>query len=696
MSIVRKIKRAVRGEVDAKTAALEVLRRSRVALSQRSERAKVEQGQKQAARLREPFANMAPAELLDHFRNRTQPHFLPGFAGAKDQTKNLRGFPRETDELLASAKQIITGHKWPIMGLGDKNFGDPIDWLRDPVSGASWPLDYHADLNLNRGDGSDVRVLWELNRFPHFLTLARAYAVTADEHFTTEYLQQLETWHLQNPYGYGPNWNCAMEVALRAINLLGAFEIFHHSPLFDEKRLATVLAIFDQHGTFIRGNLEFSYIATSNHYLSDVVGLVWLGIMLPELEQAAAWREFGLREVLRELDKQVLEDGADFESSTGYHRFVLELFLYTFILCRANEIEIEKRYWDKLRRMLNFIRAYLRPDGRAPLIGDSDGGQVFPIRARAANDHAYVLAVGAVVFKDASLLPDDLPMPEEVPWILGEEGAGEYQEFESTKTPQSSEAFPDAGLYILRVDDLYLNFNVSDAGIAGRGSHGHNDALSIEVSAGGVAFIVDPGTYVYTADLTERHLFRSTAYHSTVEIDGAEQNTTAQQFPFVIGNEAKPQVLSWESGAEFDRVSAEHFGYRRLPQPVTHRRTVTFNKLQRWWLIEDELLGSGNHDLAVRFHINSGIDVSLASETSVWACDRLTDARLFIGALDLEQKPEFENQFTSTNYHEKTASVSACWQFRAQAPCTFRWILIPTRGVDYPQIPQIKTSGRNS
>ena len=163
--------------------------------------------------------------------------------------------------------------------------------------------------------------------------------------------------------------------------------------------------------------------------------------MLPELEAAASWREFGLREMLREMDKQVLTDGADFESSTGYHRFVLELFLYTFILCRANEIEIEKRYWDKVSGMLNYVRAYLRPDGRAPLIGDSDSGQVLPIRARDADDHAYVLAVGAILFKDASLLPAGLAMPEEVLWILGEEGADEYQELKSTTTLNTSAGF---------------------------------------------------------------------------------------------------------------------------------------------------------------------------------------------------------------------------------------------------------------
>ena len=66
------------------------------------------------------------------------------------------------------------------------------------------------------------------------------------------------------------------------------------------------------------------------------------------------------------------------EASTGYHRFVLELLLYSFILCRENKIEIDKKYWRKLHQMLVYVKAYLRPDGFAPLIGDTDGGQVLP------------------------------------------------------------------------------------------------------------------------------------------------------------------------------------------------------------------------------------------------------------------------------------------------------------------------------
>src|ERR1041385_1623154 len=162
----------------------------------------------------------------------------------------------------------------------------------------------------------------------------------------------------------------------------------------------------------------------------------------------------------------------------------------------------------------------------------------------------------------------------------------------------------------MRDGDLYLCFNASDAGLNGRGSHGHNDALSIEVSAGGRAFIVDPGTYVYTGDLQKRHEFRSTAYHSTVQIDGLEQNTTDLHTPFVIGNEARPRVLEWQTSDDFDKVVAEHYGY-----PVIHRRTVTFDKRGRFWLIDDEFFGEGEHVYEARFHFAPGLEVTIDGAT---------------------------------------------------------------------------------
>jgi uncharacterized heparinase superfamily protein len=270
------------------------------------------------------------------------------------------------------------------------------------------------------------------------------------------------------------------------------------------------------------------------------------------------------------------------------------------------------------------------------LIGDTDGGQFLPLQPRRADDHGYLLEIGAEALDDATLKTESV----------------------------FSMGFPHAGIYIMRHEDLYLCFNASDAGINGRGSHAHNDALSIEVSAGGRAFIVDPGTYVYTGDLQRRHDFRSTAYHSTVTIDGVEQNTIERDLPFVIGNEARPFVLTWGPTARTDKIIAEHYGYQRLKDPVIHRRTVIFDKIERTWLVEDEFAGDAvDHVFETRFHFAPGLQVS-TDKTSVEIRDPDTDLTLTVRSLSLSGSPELEQQFTSLErYGEISESLTACWRF---------------------------------
>jgi hypothetical protein len=591
---LNKVKRALRGEVKLTTAAREALRRSRVAALSRRERATLDK--ERGLELKRAYAEMSPAELLAHLHGKTR---IRGFLNPPFFQSVLNSLP------LAHASGSFE-----------------LEWRRDPRSGYEWPLDYHRDIKLLRSDGSDIRVLWELNRLGHLLHITDA----------NTFIKDLKTWHDQNPYARGPNWTCAMEVALRAINIVVAFDRLCSQ--LNAEDVSFILSLLQQHGQYIHDNLEFSYIATSNHYLSDVAGLLWLGVMLPELANADEWREFGLTELLREMDKQILADGADYESSTGYHRFVTELFLYSFTLCREHDIEIDQRYWTKLHQILEFIRGYLRPDGLAPLIGDTDGGQVLPFEPHHANDHAYLLDIGAEVFNDPNLkIPDE-----------------------------GSRAFPNAGLYIMRKDDHYLCFNASGVGINGRGSHGHNDALSIEVCAHGRPFIVDPGTYVYSGDLQMRHTFRSTAYHSTVKIDGQEQNTIDVNTPFLIGNEAQPRVLAWESTTNHDKVVAEHYGYRRLPASVTHRRTVTFDKSECSWLIEDEFLGAAEqHEFETWFHFTEELELVLRG-AQIEARDRATEVRLVVQSLSLDEPPLLIKQHVSRDYGELFDSVSACWR----------------------------------
>jgi hypothetical protein len=662
MTLIRKFKRALRGDVEPKTIIREAWRRARSKRQIAKERSSLDSMNSELPKLWLPTTSLD--DPLTHFRTRAEPKFFPGFTSESTIRLQHELFPLETQQLLTNATRIVEEHSWPLLGFGIHNFGEEIQWCKDPLSGFVWPLDYHRDLQLIRNDGSDARVLWEVNRLGHLLTLARAYLVSKDEKFSLECLKQVQSWASQNPYGRGVNWNCAMEVALRSINLLALFELLKNSIHFDGAVLELFLRLFHQHGTYIRNNPEFSHISTSNHYLSDVAGLLWLGVMLPEFVDGEYYCDRGLVELLSEMDKQVLADGADFESSTGYHRYAVELFLYSFILCRQNEVEIKDKYWEKLRAMLSYLRGYLRPDGTAPLIGDTDSGQVFPLLRRRADEHSYILSLGAAFFKDSSLRAAEFELTPEVLWLLGEKAVNDFRDLEPS--PGRSVAFRDAGTYVMRRDDdRYLCFNASGAGINGRGSHGHNDSLSIEVFVNGRAYIVDPGTYVYTADLKQRHLFRSTAYHSTVKIDDVEQNTTLEEIPFVIGDEAHPRVIEWQSNDQEDRIVAEHYGYARFPKAVIHRRTIVFNKVEGSWSIDDEFVSAGEHVYEVRFHFAPELDLK-TTETSVIANDELMVTALDPAELSLE------TQSTSFDYGQKQDSVTACWRVSGKV-ARLRW-----------------------
>ena len=132
MSVIRKFKRAVRGDVDPKTVFLEARRRAQVAQQAKRERANLETLNSEMPQLRD--SQMSWDARLSHFRNRTEPRFFPGFSAANLES-HRKHFPKQTAQLLQDAHQIAAEHSWQLLGFGIKNFGAQIEWRRDPLSG---------------------------------------------------------------------------------------------------------------------------------------------------------------------------------------------------------------------------------------------------------------------------------------------------------------------------------------------------------------------------------------------------------------------------------------------------------------------------------------------------------------------------------------------------------------------------------
>jgi hypothetical protein len=249
------------------------------------------------------------------------------------------------------------------------------------------------------------------------------------EKYAREFVNQISDWIDANPVELGVNWSCTMDVAIRAVNWIWGYNFFCNSPsLTNEFKLKLFKSLY-LHGRHIVNNLEFGQIR-GNHYLSDIAGLVYLGIFFHETKEGKKWLKKGLSALEEEMKFQVYPDGVGFECSISYHRLVAELFISTTLLCRKNGITFPEWYMTRLERMIEFVMYYTKPDGTAPQIGDNDDGRLH-ILSNYGNwnrlDHRYLLSVGAVLFKRSDFKEAAGECQEEAFWLVGVEGLSVYK-----------------------------------------------------------------------------------------------------------------------------------------------------------------------------------------------------------------------------------------------------------------------------
>jgi hypothetical protein len=508
-------------------------------------------------------------------------------------------YPRHAQRTRAAAQRAVD-HVFDLLGSGPVELGPRIDWQRDFKSGFVWRRDVLPDDQdtLLLDVPCDIKVPWELSRCHQLVALGRAYALDADPAYAAEFVSQLQAWLDDNPWPYGVNWSRAMEVAVRAVNWLWAAALFAEAPEFTSEVKRRLLKALVQHGNHILDNLEYAD-RNGNHYLSNGVGLVFLGVLLPGLGPSQAWRKKGFEIVWGELDQQVHADGVDFEQGLGYHGLVTEFWYSCVLLCDRNGIPVPPGVRQRLERMFDFMLAYTRPDGSFPQIGDNDDGRLAGLDDEPVGSHRRHLAVGGALFERPDLLHAAADAIETAVWLCGPR----VLSMPRTAPRPTSRAFEAGGFYVMRTADTLTVIDAGEIGMRGIGGHGHADVLSFDLWAAGAGVLIDSGTYTYSGDRHVRQELRGTAAHNALRVDGQDTSRLgADRWLWLIENDARPFAIEWRSNADRDVLTGSHDGYRRLAPPVTHTRTVTFDKRQLTWRIDETLEGAGEHLVELFFH----------------------------------------------------------------------------------------------
>jgi hypothetical protein len=547
---------------------------------------------------------------LEAFRETAPGRFFAGAADERTAALLSERVPGALREVIAGAERTLTS-RFDLLGYRDLSFGDPVDWHLEPVSQRRAPRVHWSRLDpIDVAAVGDSKVVWELNRHQWVAELGQAYRMTGDERYAEAFATHVSGWLYANPAGQGINWASSLEVALRLIAWCWALVLFRRSPALSPQLFARMSASLEDHAAHVERYLS-RYFSPNTHLTGEALGLVYAGTVFPGTARARRWRECGARILADETARQVLPDGVYFEQSTCYQRYTVEIALHFLILCARNGLGVPAGLDKRVQAMLDFLLAVRSPRGEAPPIGDADGGWLLPLARRAPGDLRGVFGVAAALFGRADYAWAAEGGPPELLWLLGPAGLARFESLlPAPPSGSPSSLHADGGYAVMRdrwgAEGHQLIFDVGPLGCPVSGGHGHADLLSIQCTAFGEPFLVDPGTGTY-ADEAWRSFFRGTAAHSTVTVDGVGQALPVG--PFSWQQRPRARLRRWLSTEAIDFADAEHDAYGRLPDPVRHRRRVLFVK-PRYWVLLDDLVGAGWHRIELRFQFGP-VEVSL-------------------------------------------------------------------------------------
>ena len=631
--------------------------------------------------------------LHAHFSSRAEPAFFSGIRdGASAAALRSPRWAAERAQLIAAADAVLAG-QFDLLGHGGLSFGSPIDWHLDPVSNRRAPrIHWSRIAYLNADLIGDHKVIWEINRHQHFFILGRAYQVSGGAEYARCFVEHLTSWMDANPPKTGVNWASSLEVAYRAIAWLWALELFRGAPALTPDVMTRALKYLYIHGRHLERYLS-TYFSPNTHLTGEALGLLYLGILLPEFRRADQWRKLGWRILEEELPRQVHGDGVYFEQASYYHRYTLDIYLHALLLAERNGVAVAAPMRERLWLAAEHLADLTRPDGTMPIIGDDDGGSLVLLEERAFADVRSTLATASVMLARPELAAVAGVATEEVLWLLGPEGVARIEATLSGAHPSHlSRLFPQGGYAIMRDGwkrgSMHAVIDCGPLGALNCG-HAHSDALSIEIAAGGCSILVDPGTYTYTSTLADRDHFRHSAAHNTVTVDGESASVT--EGPFSWAHRADATIDAWWTGSRVDRFAGSHRGFERLSSPAVHRRSVVFMRGEYWMLV-DTLLADGAHELTAHFHAAEGSRAETLSAFSARIETSCADgeAGLFFGVAGDGQTLEWGEDWVSPSYGSRTRAPYARVTSRGSGRQDLVTLLCPAhRGdaVDVRQLP---------
>ncbi|EZH72300.1 hypothetical protein ATO12_22880 [Aquimarina atlantica] len=307
--------------------------------------------------------------------------------------------------------------------------------------------------------------------------------------------------------------------------------------------------LYNHYETLIH-NLEYHLLG--NHLLENGYSLLFGAYYFKD----EVLYKISKRILIKELNEQILYDGAHFELSPMYHQILLHRLLDCINLVQNNLWKEDKLLLfleKKAIKMISWLEEVTYHNGNIPMV----------------NDSAYNIApTSQQLFEYAIKL--------KLNWNKGN--------------------LMDSGYRMLKNESYELFVDVGDIGPKYQPGHAHSDTFSFELYVKNKPILVDPAISTYEKN-DNRLKERGTAYHNTVKIGNQDQTQVWDGFR--VAKRAKVIDLKEKESI----LEATHNGYKNLG--VTHTRRFSFQESKI--LIKDTISKEINTEQVAFFHFHPDI-----------------------------------------------------------------------------------------
>ena len=473
-------------------------------------------------------------------------------------------------EKLQPVQPLLLDGQVPVFDTSWMESPMDMSWDQAPDTKGQWPRKFFRSIAFRPGNPiGDIRVSWEPARLQHLVALGLIARHSAD-HIQERALSVIEThllsWMKWNPFLQGIHYISVMECGLRILAICHSLDLIRKLLSVSHPIWDTVLRLVRDHASLIARRTS-QYSSRGNHTVAEACGLVYAGLLFPEMRHASDWYSLGITLLEEEATRQLLVDGGSVEQSMWYHAFVVDLYGLTLCLLDHHGRRVSEFVYDLYSRAQHFLTTFEQTGGKRPHIGDSDGGYALsPYLCLRTRSSATTLCLepATTTFKTSGYTR-----------MIGRDHCETYS----------------------------MVFDHGPLGMGPCYGHGHADALALILQVGKHELLIDPGTYGYGVQSEWRQYFRGTSAHNTVTVDDIDQAT--QETAFLWSNPYECSIVRYETTSEGHfRILARHLGYFER-KSITHWRGVLFRQTGEWQ-IWDYLEGSGTHELALHWHV--GVD----------------------------------------------------------------------------------------